>query len=85
MLVVVVMLKITARKKMYGTALSGICLCLLEIKSIVKLIYVKILAEICYECVSLLDIFGNILKQTRKFIPFFMKILPNINKKEYLK
>tara|TARA_Y200000002_G_scaffold300320_1_gene255316 strand:+ start:865 stop:1059 length:195 start_codon:yes stop_codon:yes gene_type:complete len=61
-LVVVVMLKTTARKKMYGTALSGICPCLLEIKSIFKLINVKILAEICNDCVSLLDIFRNILK-----------------------
>ncbi|MDC3119201.1 hypothetical protein OA503_06030 [Prochlorococcus sp. AH-716-K03] len=34
MLVVVVMLRTTARKKMYGTALRGICPCLLEIKSI---------------------------------------------------
>ena len=37
MLVVVVMLRTTARKKMYGTALSGICPCLLEIKFIVKI------------------------------------------------
>ena len=47
---------------MYGTALSGICPCLLEIKSILKLTYVKILTEICNECVSAQDIFRNILK-----------------------
>ena len=68
---VVVMLRTTARIKMYGTALSGICPCFLEIKSIFELTYVKILAEICNECVSLLDIFRNILKQTRKFIHSF--------------
>ena len=67
---------------MYGTALSGICPCLLEIKSIFELTYVKILAEICNECVSVLDTFRNILKQTRKFIPFFMKTLSIINKKK---
>ena len=76
------MLRITARKKMYGTALRGICPCLLEIKSIFKLIYVKMLAEICNECVSSLDIFRNILKQTRKFIPSFVKTLSIINKKQ---
>ena len=80
------MLRITARKKMYGTALSGICPCLLKIKSICfKLTYVKILAEICNECVSGLDIFRNILKQRRKFIPSFMETLSIINKKEYFK
>ena len=65
------MLKTTARKKMYGTALSGICLCLFEMKSIVQLIYVKILTKICSGCVSGFDIFRNILKQRRKFVPFF--------------
>ena len=70
---------------MYGTALSGICPCLLEIKSIFKLTYVTILAEICNECVSAQDIFRNILKQTRKFIPSFLKTLSIINKKGYLR
>ena len=67
---------------MYGTALSGICPCLLEMKSIVKLTYVKILAENCNECVSALDIFRNISKQTRKFITYFMKTLSIISKKK---
>ena len=67
---------------MYGTAFSGICLCLLEIKSIIWLNYVKTIAKICNECVSLFDFFRNILKQTRKFIPSFMKTLSIINKKK---
>ena len=67
---------------MYGTALSGICPCLLEMKSIVKLIYVKIIAKICNECVSGLGIFRNILKQRRKFIPSFMETLSMIFKKK---
>ena len=70
---------------MYGTALSGICPCLLEIKSIVKLNYVKILAKICNECVPVFDIFRNILKQRRKFISLLMETLSMIWKKEYLK
>ena len=70
---------------MYGTALRGICPCLLEIKSIVKLTNVKILAEICNECVNEFDVFRNILKQRWKFIPAFMKTLSIIRKKEHLK
>ena len=67
---------------MYGTALRGIYLCLLEIKSIFKLINVNILAEVCYECVSAYNIFRNILKQRRKFVPFFIETLSMIGKKK---
>ena len=79
------MLSKTARKKIYGTALRGIYPCLFVMKSIFKLIYVNILAEICNECVSALDVFRNILKQTINLINCFMKTLSIISKKVYLK
>ena len=70
---------------MYGIAFSGICLCLFEMKSIGKLIIVKILTKICNECVTTLDFFRNILKQRRKFITLFCKPYLLLIKKEYLR